>query len=98
MLNSLLFTAILGVASTIGYMTIQQGNTLARVESKLEDHSKYFEKIDPVISAAAVATRRMDDEDRRGDRIETHLESTDHRVDVLERLRPVGNPYRNDHP
>lgn len=97
MLNSLLFTAILGVAGTIGYMTVQQGETLSRVESKLEDHTKYFEKIDPVISAAAVAARRMDDEDRRGDRIESHLDATDKRVDLLERLRSVGNPYNNRH-
>ena len=75
---------LISIAGYLGAMTIQESNALARVESELESHSKYFEKVDPVISAAAVAVRRMDDEDKRGDRMETHLEATDRRVDVLE--------------
>ena len=92
MLNSILLTALLGIASTIGYMTVEQGQSLSGIQSTLADHTRYFDELNPIIKDAAVMGRRLDDIDKRGDRFEAHLDATDHRVDGLEAMHRWSPP------
>lgn len=82
-LNTLLLTAVVGVAGFIGVNVVQQGQVLSGIQSTLADHSKYFDELIPIIKDAAVMTRRLDDQDKRDDRIEAHLDATDKRVDSI---------------